>query len=296
MRFVVSRLFLILLIAAVACCQFGTKALPAVSCQSLLSRGAKPSSGVYWIKPKGAMQSFQGYCDMDTFGGGWLMCFTTNLHVHVSREVNSTVPYASNGYRSDCRNFPFNHVMLEPCINPSALQACPVVALAYDCCAHRYVDHSAKISQHDKYTSVWFQFNGFGTIKASATGFSGRLNSTVARFDRSVVRSLVAATCSRTDRNCSSTLGPTWTPHGGANIETWECRQAKAKWGTGNYVQADVLQVPLTDACSTLLPHSEHPSSFADVERFISCLYAITKLTRMSALPITAISSCFPAS
>ena len=118
MRFVCALSFLFLSIATVVRCQFGTKLLPAVSCQSLLSRGAKPSSGVYWIKPKGVMQAFQGYCDMDTFGGGWLMCYTTNLHVHVSREVNSTVPYASNGYRSDCRNFPFNHVMYDALHRP----------------------------------------------------------------------------------------------------------------------------------------------------------------------------------
>lgn len=198
MRFVAALPLLILSMAAVAHGQFGTKSLPALSCQALLSRGAKPSSGLYWIKPKGVAAAFQGYCDMETFGGGWLMCYSTNLHVHVSREVNSTVPYGSNGYRSDCRDYPFNHVM--------------------------YVDHSAKISQHDRFTSVWFQFNGFGTIKASSTGYSGRLNNSIARFD-------------------SSTLGPTWTPHGGANIETLECRQAKAKWGTGGYVQADVLQL-----------------------------------------------------
>jgi hypothetical protein len=116
MRFVAFSFLFLSIITAVRC-QFGTKALPAVSCKSLLTRGAKPSSGVYWIKPKGVAQAFQGYCDMDTFGGGWLMCYTTNLHVHVSREVNSTVPYASNGYRSDCRDFPFNHVMLVSCIH-----------------------------------------------------------------------------------------------------------------------------------------------------------------------------------
>ena len=116
MRFVAALPLLILSVAAVAHGQFGTKSLPALSCQSLLSRGAKPSSGLYWIKPKGVAAAFQGYCDMETFGGGWLMCYTTNLLVHVSREVNSTVPYASNGYRSDCRNYPFNHVMLVPCL------------------------------------------------------------------------------------------------------------------------------------------------------------------------------------
>ena len=120
MRFVGALSLIILSLSTVARCQFGTKTLPAVSCQSLLSRGAKPSSGVYWLKPKGVAQAFQGFCDMDTFGGGWLMCYTTNLHVHVSREVNSTVPYASNGYRSDCRNFPFNHVMFVPRIATSS--------------------------------------------------------------------------------------------------------------------------------------------------------------------------------
>lgn len=55
------------------------------------------------------------------------------------------------------------------------------------------MDHSAKISQHDRFTSVWFQFNGFGTIKASSTGYSGRLNNSIARFDRCALRALCAA-------------------------------------------------------------------------------------------------------
>ena len=111
MRFAAAVCLLFLSIATAVRCQFGTKSAPAVSCKALLSGGGKPGSGVYWIKPKGHTDAFQGYCDMETFGGGWLMCYTTNLHVHVSREVSGTVPYGSNGYRSDCRNFPFNHVM-----------------------------------------------------------------------------------------------------------------------------------------------------------------------------------------
>ncbi len=55
------------------------------------------------------------------------------------------------------------------------------------------MDHSAKISQHDLYTSVWFQFNGFGTIKASATGYTGRLTSKIARFDRSAAARFFSA-------------------------------------------------------------------------------------------------------
>ena len=263
MRFVGALSLIILSLSTVARCQFGTKTLPAVSCQSLLSRGAKPSSGVYWLKPKGVAQAFQGFCDMDTFGGGWLMCYTTNLHVHVSREVNSTVPYASNGYRSDCRNFPFNHVMFVPRTATSTKSSrrfqmrapCSFFGFVRDGCERRYVDHSAKISQHDRYTSVWFQFNGFGTIKASATGYRGRLNSTNARSDRCAPPpSRISPACSHVGKYCSSTLGPTWTPRGGANIETLECREAKAKWGTGGYVQADVLQVPAaSSACNALV-------------------------------------------
>jgi hypothetical protein len=194
MRFVASLALLILSTATVARGQFGTKSLPAVSCQSLLSRGSKPGSGLYWIRPKGVADAFQGYCDMDNFGGGWLMCYTTNLHVHVSREVNSTALYATNGYRSDCRNFPFNHVMFAPCVGhqscslrsrfylfPRLICLLSIVCLLLE---RRYVDHSAKISQHDRYTSVWFQFNGFGTIKASSTGYTGRLNSSNSRYDR----------------------------------------------------------------------------------------------------------------
>jgi hypothetical protein len=53
----------------------------------------------------------QGHCDMETFGGGWLMCYTTAGEVHVSRETVPLVPgatYGRDGYRADCRHYPFN--------------------------------------------------------------------------------------------------------------------------------------------------------------------------------------------
>jgi hypothetical protein len=160
-----------------------------------------------------------------------------------------------------------------------------------DSCARRYVDHSAKISQHDKYTSVWFQFNGFGTIKASATGFRGRLNSSVARFDRCAARWLDAATRSHLVRNCSSTLGPTWTPRGGANIETWECRQAKAKWGTGGYVQADVLQVPGRHALES---SAHHPLQLCGRRTFYQLLVCDNSMDTNIGAPYYSDQQLFP--
>jgi hypothetical protein len=59
----------------------------------------------------------QGYCDMQAFGGGWLMCYTTAGGVHVSRETAPVVPgatYGSEGYRADCRNYPFNQARALP--------------------------------------------------------------------------------------------------------------------------------------------------------------------------------------
>jgi hypothetical protein len=231
---------LILSIAAHVHCQFGTKSLPAVSCQSLLSRGAKPSSGLYWIKPKGAATAFQGYCDMDSFGGGWLMCYTTNLHVHVSREVSSTVAYGSNGYRSDCRNFPFNHVMsVSRTVFVNAF-----FGISFFCVT------SARVGT-------------LTTLRKSASMIDTPLcgsNSTVLALSKPAPPATEAVSTTPSHgstgampaqicvalvfyRMCSSTLGPTWTPHGGANIETLECRAAKAKWGTANYIQEDVLQL-----------------------------------------------------
>jgi hypothetical protein len=78
-----------------------------------------------------------------SFDGGWLMCYTTNSAIHISREVSSAVPFGSNGYRSDCRNYPFNQVM--------------------------FVRHS----DNDK---AVFIFNGFANVVASRGGYAGRLN------------------------------------------------------------------------------------------------------------------------
>jgi hypothetical protein len=50
---------------------------------------------------------------MKSFGGGWLMCYTTVGGVHVSREtspIRADAAYGSDGYRADCRNYPFNQV------------------------------------------------------------------------------------------------------------------------------------------------------------------------------------------
>lgn len=40
------------------------------------------------------------------------MCYTTEGDVSVSSEVYSTLPYGTTGYRTDCRDYPFNQVRM----------------------------------------------------------------------------------------------------------------------------------------------------------------------------------------
>ncbi len=48
---------------------------------------------------------------MTTDGGGWQICYTTRDKVRIANEVTYSYPYASHGYRSDCRNTVFNDVI-----------------------------------------------------------------------------------------------------------------------------------------------------------------------------------------
>ncbi|EKX40611.1 hypothetical protein GUITHDRAFT_142701 [Guillardia theta CCMP2712] len=126
---------------------FGMEGFPARSCLDLAK---KPyfSSGVYWLQPAGYDRPFQGYCDMDSFGGGWLMCYTTSDAVHMSTETSSSQPYGVDGYRSDCTRYPFNQVM--------------------------YVYHpTLPGSAEDK---AWFSFRGQNALVAQRSGFSGSVN------------------------------------------------------------------------------------------------------------------------
>jgi len=88
----------------------GTQEYPAASCTDL-AKMAHFESGNYWLQPSQDVQPFQGYCDMEREGGGWLMCATTQHGWHISSETQAGgVPFGSDGYRSDCRNVPFNQV------------------------------------------------------------------------------------------------------------------------------------------------------------------------------------------
>jgi len=126
---------------------FGTKDFPALSCSELAK---KPyfSSGMYWLQPSGHDQPFEGYCDMDSFGGGWLMCYTTSESVHVSTETSSSQAFGADGYRSDCTRYPFNQVM--------------------------YVYHPTLPGSSEE--KAWFSFRGQNALIAERSGFSGSVN------------------------------------------------------------------------------------------------------------------------
>jgi hypothetical protein len=48
---------------------------------------------------------------MDTDGGGWTICFTTNWQARFSTEWSALAPYGLNGYRTDCTKLAFQEVV-----------------------------------------------------------------------------------------------------------------------------------------------------------------------------------------
>ena len=127
----------------------GTQESPARSCTAL---GRLPhfASGDYWLKPSDDADAFLGYCDLDSFGGGWLMCYTTSGEVHMSREVSSDVGFGRDGYRSDCRNYPFNQLL--------------------------YVENDARTGEASD-DKAFFSFRGRNALVASRSGYRGSLDS-----------------------------------------------------------------------------------------------------------------------
>jgi len=92
-----------------AACQF-------TSCLDLHNEYPDQPSGLYTIDPdgEGGSEGFTAYCEMESFGGGWTMCYTERDNmVHIKTEVtyNDGQQFGAPGYRSDCRNVSFNSVM-----------------------------------------------------------------------------------------------------------------------------------------------------------------------------------------
>ena len=89
--------------------------VPSTACASCtdLKLNGVVNSGVYWLQPAGSASPFQGYCDMKSYGGGWLQCYTDSSHVYPRTETtySSDKPYGTDGYRSNCMTLPFNQVL-----------------------------------------------------------------------------------------------------------------------------------------------------------------------------------------
>jgi hypothetical protein len=82
------------------------------SCTDLKLNGVV-NSGVYWLQPAGSSAAFQGYCDMKSYGGGWLQCYTDSHHVYPRTETaySPDHPFGTDGYRSNCMTLPFNQIL-----------------------------------------------------------------------------------------------------------------------------------------------------------------------------------------
>jgi hypothetical protein len=69
---------------------------------------------LYLLSPSNRTEdAFVGYCEMETYGGGWLMCYTDDNSVDLSTEYayDDALPYGTKGYRADCRNYPMDSVL-----------------------------------------------------------------------------------------------------------------------------------------------------------------------------------------
>ena len=73
------------------------------SCLDIRNKGFSEGDGKYLIEPDGEGNSFEAFCDMASFGGGWTMCYTTDSNVDIKTELTTGVAL---GYRADCNNIP----------------------------------------------------------------------------------------------------------------------------------------------------------------------------------------------
>jgi hypothetical protein len=128
---------------------------PGDSCRSLLEDGYT-QSGYYWMHQRwsnntGSRHSFIGFCDQETDGGGWLICYTDDNEVDIAEEYAffGVFPYGKSGYRSDCRNYPFNEL--------------------------QYILHFTNDANNDKNDDrVMFRARGRRPIMASNDGWEGQ--------------------------------------------------------------------------------------------------------------------------
>ncbi|GMV39898.1 MAG: hypothetical protein AMXMBFR64_16140 [Myxococcales bacterium] len=84
--------------------------LPALDCVDVAETG-NTASGVYWLATEGGPS--RAFCDLDTDGGGWTLCYTATTTVRLASETtyDPALPYGTDGYRADCRGVPFRDVL-----------------------------------------------------------------------------------------------------------------------------------------------------------------------------------------
>jgi len=82
----------------------------APSCLAIRDDDLTNPSGTYWIDPDGA-GAFPVQCDMERSGGGWTMCYTTDLDQDLGALTTNTGTYGEDGYQRRCAALPFHDVL-----------------------------------------------------------------------------------------------------------------------------------------------------------------------------------------
>ena len=88
-----------------SCVPGGDAGSAALSCQQILSADPGAATGLYWVDPDGdgGEAPYQGYCDMETAGGGWLLVLNRTRGDETAHTHDALIPGMSATALSNAR-------------------------------------------------------------------------------------------------------------------------------------------------------------------------------------------------